>query len=252
MRLMTSPPAEMPPEARAALLAETRRSMRQGALVAGIAYLTWFAYLPFMLWMGMRSWTAWLFSSAAWVVAAGFAFVSWRYPPRDGRPATTLWVAGAVAVSSTYTLFGPYVVVPALAAMGAMLLHVAPARSHRIPVVVVQCMAVVVPAALQLAGVLPPSYVFEDDSIRIVPLMLRFPALPTHVFLVVACVALVVTASAIIARFRNTITRIEEKLHVQAWQLQQLVPEQARPASAPRVPESTAELPPSSTPPSSP
>jgi serine/threonine-protein kinase len=242
MRLMTSPPREMPPEARQAYARETRNSMRQGAFIAGMAYLTWFAYLPLMFWMGVRSWPALLVASGAWLVAAGLAFRSWRKPPRDGRPSTPLWVAGVVAVSFTYTLFGPYVVVPALAAMGSMLLHVAPARGHRIPVVVANCLAVVVPAGLELAGIVPPSYVFEGGTIHIMPMMLDFPALPTNVFLLAACVGLVVTASFILARFRNTITRVEEKLHVQAWQLQQLVPEEARRQSVPAPAESMARL----------
>jgi hypothetical protein len=233
----------MPPEARAAMLREARHSMRQGALAAGISYLTWFAYLPLMLWMGMRSWTAWLVESAAWLVAAALAFRSWRDPPRDGKPATALWVAGVVALSSTYTLFGPYVVVPALATMGSLLLHVAPARAHRVPVVVANCLAIAVPAGLQMTGVIPPSYVFENGTIRIMPMMLDFPPVATNVFLVVACMALIITASTIMARFRNAIGRIEEKIHVQAWQLQQLVPEEARRASAPIAPESVAALP---------
>ncbi|HEY8088920.1 MAG TPA: protein kinase [Polyangiaceae bacterium] len=243
MRLMTTPPQVMPPDARTTMLREARQSMRSGAFAAGVAYLTWFLYLPLMLWMGMRSWTMWGVESIAWLVAAGFAFASWRNPPRDAKPSTALWVAGVVALSSTYTLFGPYVVVPALAVMGSMLLHVAPTRSHRIPVVIANCLAVAVPAVLQATGIIPPSYVFEGGAIRIVPMMLAFPPVPTHAFLLIACIALIVTASTIMARFRNAISRIEEKIHVQAWQLQQLVPEEARPASAPLAPESAVQLP---------
>ena len=253
MRLMTSPPAEMPPEARAALLAETRRSMRQGALVAGIAYLTWFAYLPLhaldgdaqldgvaLLERGVgrcRRVRVRLVALPAARRAASHDALGRRGRRRvvhlhalrtlRGRP-------GAGRDGSDAPARGPRALAPY------------PGRRR---------------AAAWRSWCRPPSSSpvssrrrTSSRTIRSASslCMLRFPALPTHVFLLVACVALVVTASAIIARFRNTITRIEEKLHVQAWQLQQLVPEQARPASAPRVPESTAELPPSSTPPSSP
>jgi serine/threonine-protein kinase len=61
--------------------------------------------------------------------------------------------------------------------------------------------------------------------------------------LLVSNVALVITGCAMMARFRNTLTAAEERLHVQAWQLRQLVPEQARPASAPPPPESRMRLP---------
>jgi hypothetical protein len=243
MRLMTEPPEALPAEARAAMLLESRRSIRAGAFVAMIAYLMWFAYLPLMLWMGMRSWTAWLVASAAWLVAAGFAFRAYRNPSRDGRPDWPMVLGGVASVATTATLFGPYVLVPTLAAIGATLLHMAPARSHRVPAVLLNCLAIAGPAALQLAGVLPPTYVFDRDTITVVPFMLSFPPVPTHVFLLFGSVSLVVIASALLARFRDMMTRIEERLHMQAWQLRQLVPEHVRPASQPPPAESTLKLP---------
>jgi serine/threonine-protein kinase len=243
MRLMTEPPREMPPEARATMLAETRRSMRVGSKIAAAAYLTWFVYSPLMFWMGMRSWTAWLLGSAAWLVASGTAYANVRNARRDGK--VDLWtaVAGVIAVGLTSALFGPYVIVPSMAAIGSMLLHLAPDRSRRVVVVVLNCFAIAVPAGLQWIGVLPSSYVFEHGALTIEPLMLYFPPIPTHVFLLVSNVALVITGCAMMARFRNTLTAAEERLHVQAWQLRQLVPEQARPASAPPPPESRMRLP---------
>ncbi len=243
MRLMTEPPREMPPEARRTMLDETRRSMRVGSKIAAAAYLTWFIYSPLMFWMGMRSWTPWLIGSAAWLFAAGAAYSNVRHPRRDGKVDLWTTVSGVIAVSTTSALFGPYVLVPSMAAMGSMLLHLAPDRSRRVTVVVLNCLAIAVPAALQWLGVLPTSYVFERGVLSIQPVMLSFPAVPTHVFLLVSNVALVITGCAMMARFRNTLTAAEERLHVQAWQLRQMVPEEARPASAPPPPESRMRLP---------
>jgi hypothetical protein len=130
-----------------------------------------------------------------------------------------------------------------MAAIGAMLLHLAPNRSRRVHVVVLNCLAIVVPAALQLAGVIPASYVFEHGTIHIVPAMLALPPLQTHVFMLVANVALVATGCAMLARFRDILTEAEKRLHVTAWQLRQMVPEQVRPASAPPAADTTLELP---------
>jgi serine/threonine-protein kinase len=82
MLLMTETPAEMPPEARAAMQAETRGAIRAAARVASVAYLLWFAFLPFMLWMGIRSWTAYGVASAAWLAAASAAYLAAKNPPR--------------------------------------------------------------------------------------------------------------------------------------------------------------------------
>ena len=56
-------------------------------------------------------------------------------------------------------------------------------------------------------------------------------------------VGLVLGGSILLARFRETLSDHEERLSVQSWQLQQLVPEQARGSSAPPSPESEARLP---------
>ena len=243
MRLMTEVPAEMPPEARAAMQAETRGGIRAAARVAAVSYLLWFAHLPLMLWMGIRSWPAYAVASAAWIVAAATAHAASRNPPRDGSRPFALTVAGVVAVATTATLCGPYVILPTLAAIGSMLMHMSPYPRGRILVVVLNCLAIVLPASLQLLGVLPASYVFANDTIVIKPWMLGFPPLPTQVFLLVNSVALIVAASVMLARVRNTLTGIEEQMYVHTWQLRQLVPEQARPASARAIEESVAQLP---------
>jgi predicted Ser/Thr protein kinase len=243
MRLMTETPAEMPPEARAAMQAETRGGIRAAARTASVAYLLWFAHLPLMLWMGIRSWPAYLVASAAWLVAAATAYASSRKPPRDGSRPFGMTLAGVVAVATSATLCGPYVIIPTIAAIGSMLMHMSPYPRGRIMVMALNCLAIAAPAALQALGVLPASYVFAHDSIVIMPLMLGFPPVPTQVFLLVNSLALIVAASVMLARVRNVLTGIEERMYVHTWQLRQLVPEQARPASARLIEESVAQLP---------
>jgi serine/threonine-protein kinase len=243
MRLMTEVPAEMPPEARAAMQAETRGGIRSAARVATVSYLLWFAHLPLMLWMGIRSWPAYAVASAAWLVAAAAAHAASRNPPRDGSRPFALTLAGVVAIATSATLYGPFVIVPTLAAIGSMLMHMSPYPRGRVLVVILNCLAIALPAVLQILGVLPASYVFANDTIVIKPWMLGFPSVPTQVFLLENSVVLVIAASVMLARVRNTLTGIEEQMYVHTWQLRQLVPEQARPASARAIEESVAQLP---------
>jgi hypothetical protein len=154
-------------------------------------------------------------------------------------------MTGALGVATTSTICGPYVLVPTLAAIGTMLLHMGPGRGGRGLPVVANCLAIAIPATLQWLGAMPASYLFGAEGVMIVPGMLSFPPLPTHVFMLTANVAVIVTASLMMGRFRDTLHDVEEKLHVQAWQLRQLVPEEVRPASAPPPPESRVSLPPS-------
>jgi len=73
--------------------------------------------------------------------------------------------------------------------------------------------------------------------------MLWLPPMQTNAFLLIASLALIITGSTILARFRNTLTNVEERLHTQTWQLRQLVPEEARKASVPTPAESLPILP---------
>jgi serine/threonine-protein kinase len=152
-------------------------------------------------------------------------------------------VAGVVAVATTSTLCGPYMIVPTLAAIGSMLMHMSPYPRGRVLIVVLNCLAIAVPAALQALGVLPASYLFSGGAIAIQPVMLAFPPLPTQAFLLVNTLSLIVAASVMLARVRNLLTGIEEQMYVHTWQLRQLVPEQARPASARPLEASVAQLP---------
>jgi serine/threonine-protein kinase len=243
MRLMTEAPAEMPPEARAAMQAETRGGIRAAARFAAVAYTVWFLHLPLMLWMGIRSWPAYLVASGAWLLASGAAYAASKSPPRDASRPFWLMLAGVIGVATTSTICGPYMLIPTLAAIGAMLMLMSPYRKGRITVVVLNCLAISVPAVLQMLGVLPASYAFSNDTIVIRPLMLGFPPVPTQVFLLVTNLSIIVAASVMLSMVRNTLTGIEEKMYVHTWQLRQLVPEQARPASARPIDESMAQLP---------
>jgi len=243
MGLMTEPPGEVPAEAHKNILVEARRGMRQGARTAVWAYLSWFVYTPLMIWMGMRSWTIWLVASVTWLLASLAAYLASRNPSSDARPHLWMTVPGVVAIMITSLGFGPYVIVPTLAAIGAMLNQMPPNRLGRGRIIGLYCAAVVVPAVLEWTGVLPSSYLFEHGNLVILPGMLRFEPLQTHVFFVTTSVGLIVMASLILGRFRDTLADVEQRLHVQTWQLRQLMPEHARPASAPPVIESVAQLP---------
>jgi eukaryotic-like serine/threonine-protein kinase len=243
MRLMTEPPAEMPPEARNAMLHDARTTMRHGARIAAVAYMSWFLYLPLMIWIGVRDWGEWAACSAAWLAAALAAIFSVRNPSRDARPEVKIMVPAVTATALTSFAFGPYVIVPALAAIGSMLLQMPPNKRGRTSLVVLHCMAVAIPAVLQWTGVLRPSYLFRDGTMTILPNMLWLPPMQTNAFLLIASLALVITGSVILGGFRNKLTLVEERLHMQTWHLRQLVPEEARKVSVPTPPESLAVLP---------
>jgi hypothetical protein len=89
-------------------------------------------------------------------------------------------------------------------------------------------LVVVVPLVLSLVGVVPSSYAFTGGELRVLPNMVDLPAAPTIAFLVVTHVVVIATAHAFVARLRGEHREAERRLRMQAWQLAQLVPADAR------------------------
>ena len=84
------------------------------------------------------------------------------------------------------------------------------------------------PIALQLAGIVPPWYEFDGGSIRILPWMTEFPRTPTLVLLIGAHAIAIVASVWFVGRIREHGLDAERRLRAQAWQLAQIVPEDAR------------------------
>jgi serine/threonine protein kinase len=231
VKLLTQPPREMPAEALAQIHGSSRRTQRAVARGAMVGYLAWFLFLPFGFWMGVRSPLAALLASAAWAVAALSAYASLRRPDPEGKRRYVGFVATAVAAGATSVVCGPYVLVPTLAVINVMLWLLLPDRTHRLTIVGLGWLTILVPAVLEWTHVVR-FYHFKGDQVTIVPSMLDFPAIPTHSFLLLASLALVSVAAVLIARFRDDLTEAESQLHLQAWQLKQLVPPEAQGASA--------------------
>ena len=230
VRLLTQPPREMPAEALAEVREASRRTQRTVAKGAMLGYFAWFLFLPFGFWMGVRSPLAGVLASAAWAVAALSAFASLRRPDPEARVRYVAFVATAIAAGATSVVCGPYVLVPTLAVINVMLWLLLPDRAHRLTVVGLGWLTILVPAVLEWTHVVR-FYHFHGGQVTIVPSMLDFPAMPTHALLLFASLALVSVAAALITRFRDDLTLAETKLHLQAWQLAQLLPHEARGAS---------------------
>ena len=113
---------------------------------------------------------------------------------------------------------------PGVAAVNTIAFVMTADRSRRVPSIVMGCLAIAVPFALASAGVIPAQTVFRDGSIVLLPQIHAFPETPTLVFLLLTNVAVVVTASIFVARFRDALVAAERRLYFQTWQLRQLVP----------------------------
>ena len=108
----------------------------------------------------------------------------WSRRAENGARATDIVFLASVAWSASLCLlFGPFLFVPAVAAITTMAYLLVRRRVSVWIAGAIASSAFVVPAILQFAGLIPPSYVFEGDAIRILPVLHSFPPVATFVFL---------------------------------------------------------------------
>ena len=224
LHLLTEPPREMPEGARRALEAARLTQFKTGTRNAIAGYLGFAAYLPFTVWMGIRDLGQLLFMGGAILAALLATFYYHRRPPRRLEVPLPHLFLTTVAVAAGSVVFGPLVLVP-LVALSNSVAYLALLDGRRLWVVTAGVLAVAVPVALMALGVLPPAYAVEGGVIQILPQMTDFPEVPTLTFLVFANLAVLASAGLYVSDLRRRYSEAEARLHVQAWQLGRIVPD---------------------------
>jgi serine/threonine-protein kinase len=233
VRLMTQVPRALPPEAQRELDALARASQRVGGRAAFLAYMSLSLYAPLGYLMGIRSLPMAVVPEILWMVAAALSWRSYKHPDARGQTPYSLLVVTNLAIASSAWYFGPFLLVPALAAVNALAIIVAADRSRRGPAIFLGCVAILLPLVLEWTGVNVPSYAFVNGRFEVLPRALEFPEKPTLVFMLVTNVALLVTAALFVGRFKDALTATESRLYLQTWHLRQLVPGEAQASIVP-------------------
>jgi eukaryotic-like serine/threonine-protein kinase len=227
MRLLTDPPRELPPDAAAESLERARRAMQEGARLTAFFFIGWFALLPLAMLMGVHRWLFLGATSLSYLAGALACVYLWRRPPRNasfGWPGFLLLFS---VLFCTALLFGPFLIVPSLAVSfvtGAAMIRNFSAR-HWFLVVV--CLGVVAPFALEVAGLLPLSAAYVDGTVVLLPRATAFPPALTPAFLLASSLVVIVTAGLQSFKIRDRLTQAQKQLELYAWQLRQLAPEEA-------------------------
>jgi serine/threonine-protein kinase len=131
------------------------------------------------------------------------------------------------AIAAVSFISGPLIFVPLLA-YGNAVSYISASNGRRVGIVLAGSAAVAIPLALEAFGVLSPSYYFSDGVMHLSPAMTELPEIPTLVCLLLACLILIIAGGVFFAHLRKNYLAAERKLQLYAWQLRQIVPEQAR------------------------
>jgi serine/threonine-protein kinase len=226
LRLLMQPPRELPAEVHAELEQLSRDQVRLGGKTGGVVYLSICLYVPLLLIMGVRSPWFWATYVIALVTSA-LSFGIARLPEPRTRHAMTVFVLSLACVSTMSAYFGPFLLVPAVAASSALVFSTTNDRSLRGFIIALASLTVLVPLALEHAGLVPPSMRFTPDGILLLPRAVWLPPLGSQVFLLVSSIAVIVTSGLALAPFRQELDDAQRRIRLLAWHLRQLVPEDA-------------------------
>ncbi|MDI3291143.1 serine/threonine-protein kinase [Polyangium sp. 15x6] len=235
-RIITTPSNDILPEARAEVRARgfgrLRLALRDGVRfdVASLMLL-----IPLAIWMGVRS-TAHVLaivglsaiSAALKLLAAQSEEVRRLYVFGYGAFLFNILALGFVARG-----FGPLFFVPMVLLIFTFSFSMTHSGRFRAAVIVTGVCGMLVPLGLELLGVIPRSYAFENGHMVVLPQGVSLPEVPTLVSLTIGSVFLIVAPSVIMGRVQLSLREAEMRSAMQAWHLRQLLPEEARSATPP-------------------
>jgi serine/threonine-protein kinase len=236
-RLLMEPPAEAPEEVEREMGEIAHGERLLGVRMSLLSNALWMALVPLVLWMGLRDVRPGVVSAVAFVLVTAVAVWQLRRRKVTAESGIVQLALTALLVASQCTLLGSLVLVPTLAlAIGVFfaLLGGASNRPQRLAIILGASFAMLGPALLEWADVLPDPYRIEASHIEIRAQVAWFSPVATRVFMVVTHVLAVAIPMVLVLRAREMMTRAQRRLLTHAWHLRQLVPDleaARRPAS---------------------
>ncbi|HWO26500.1 MAG TPA: serine/threonine-protein kinase [Kofleriaceae bacterium] len=221
--IMLTPPRTVPVEVERRLEAiDTETAHSQGRLAAA-AMLGYLAFVPLLLWTGVRVWPVVAFVGIT-LLSVQQVWVLTRQPRISAVRIYLNACINAALIALICRMVGPFIIAPTLV-MTTLMAYAAHVRFGRIQILaVIFGAAVAVPWGLEAAGVLPATYHFERGALVLSSELVRFSALPVQfafaALLVVLVVVTGILSRTIALRHREATRRLE----LQAWHLRQIVP----------------------------
>jgi len=222
--LLLAPAGDPPPEAMRELEATRAGEMRGTALFGALAFFSWLLLAPFMVWSGLNKPEQWLVVGAMFAVPSAASLYLAKRRAEPSEPAGFLVLAictATIGLSSIY--FGPFVLVPGWAAQNTLIfaMHSRPG-ARRSATIAVGTLALLVPLALELLGVVRRSFEFIGDTmvLKIAPTK----EAPTLIALTAVMLALIAIPSLIVARAHDDAWEAKKRLAAHLWNLRQLAP----------------------------
>jgi serine/threonine-protein kinase len=226
--IMATPPRAVPPEIRERVEAQQQEVIRAGARYSVMSSLSWFLFLPLILALGLRRLDLLTLIGIPVAGAVAASLAALRQHPVGRTIQCVALIAMMLASFGVSRMYGPLILTPTIIASWAIVMQTHADPFMRRFGLVAGTLTILAPLGLELAGILPSSYVFESGRMSVVPQLNELPQLMTFVFLGTANLAVAVVPAIFVARLRAELNRTQERELLQAWQFQRLPAELIR------------------------
>jgi hypothetical protein len=177
---------------------------------------------PVVFWMGVRSWGP----TVAALVTCVVCIVLTLMVSRMRRPTESfmflVFTLSCAMVAFLTPEFGPFFGMPNALGIATVVFCAHAKRRGRL--FAMACLALAAAWLLPLTGLVSPSYAFtEEGTLAILPVATSFPPIPTTLHLIIISLATTLIPGFLIGRLRDGLTRAQQHVLLQSWQLKQLV-----------------------------
>jgi serine/threonine-protein kinase len=222
-RIMLEPPRDTPAEVETLIITEDVRTAKVIAGAGLWAVGAGLLFLPLLWWIARDARFVGVLAALLVVDGVlGFALMRSKVP----RPSLVL-IANTVIVIVVARTFSPIMIAPGIAASLAMAMVLTPRFSKfgsTLVIAVLMIAAVLVPLVLEQVGVLDSTMTVDPRGVLFHSPGLAGSETPTLVVGVMYVIALIAGAAVAGEAMRRQTRGAHLRLHLQAWQLRQLVP----------------------------
>ncbi len=233
VELLTSPPKVVPREVEIEERAMTRRRVRMGGIAATVVY-GYISLNAFTTWqLGVHDIASFTAAHVLWGCAfLGGLITVWK---SSYVPLFITFLFGISACVFVTSIYSPYLMVPPLLTMHAVLFALVQSWRLRIVMIVLASVGWTASVFGEHWRILPTTVCFTNGDMLIHSPVISLPETLTTFYLWLSVLAMVIAPAVVIGSLRTAWMRAEQAMRMQLWQLRRLVSNEATTTIRPRA-----------------
>jgi serine/threonine-protein kinase len=228
-RLLIEAPARMPPEAEQEFSEYREKRNRAAARLSFARIAPPLIILPLAMLPGVRSGPFLVGAVVVLAIALGINLY-WlvvRRGESSGGYAMASLAASGLVLAGAAAIFSPFLIIPAALLIQVMVTGVALGFRQRGMIIGLSVAALNLPLALELLGLVPPSFQVDADHFTLLARVTSFHPIWTPALIATVHSVMVAVPLALIGRFQDGAAVNERKVFLQAWHLRRLAGQKA-------------------------